>query len=423
MRRSVLVLFASAVLVLSSCSITREMIDPAILQQDTPLEKKFATFNLPKVKVSYPTVYYDGLAWKERVTEMVDKAQDYIIISSFLASSSEELEPLYQKIAEKAKSGIPVYFVVDGTGAFDMTEARFHLIPLDFLRKSGVHLLEFNPLSASRLISGVNLLYRDHRKFILIDGKYIAIGGMNLNYISIAAGPGDLQRDSMYEFRSPELYSLMLDEFVSWWNKYSWDEINRDDFAVDETVMNAQRSYDAWYVNQVPNDQDLSEVFGSLLASAQHSVKVLPFLPFLDESMIKAFRLAQERGVDIQMIMPFDDRESNRKGVEFMTKDLMNMGIDLRIEVEEQRKQGLLHEKLMIVDDRWVVIGSTNVNYRSFNLAYENSLVIDNPELAAQLSKHFDELYAGTIPVTEEMADQWQTFENWQRFLSAFYGG
>lgn len=405
------------------CSSTSHMLSPKVLDDTLPLEEKLLSFNIPKVQVTYPTVYYDGLEWRDRLIELIEGAEDYLITSAFLASSSEELEGLYAALVRKAESGVRVYFVVDGTGPFDMTETRFHLIPLNFLRDSGVHLLEYSPMSAARLVSGINLLYRDHRKFLIIDGKHLAVGGMNLNYISIGASEEDLQRDSMYEFYSPSLAATMLDHFVPWWNEQSWETINREDFPVDWQAADGLKTYDAFYVDQHPKSDKLSLLFGSLLNEAEHEIKVLPFLPFMDKHMMEAFRRAQERGVDVTMIVPFDKRVGNRKGIEFMAQDLLTMGINLRIEKESDASQRLLHEKLMIVDDRYVVIGSTNINYRSFNLAYETALVIDSPELAKQVEAHFDSLYENTMPITEEMAEKWQKFSSYPRFVFGFIGG
>ncbi len=405
------------------CSSTSHMLSPKVLDDTLPLEEKLLSFNIPKVQVTYPTVYYDGLEWRDRLIELIEGAEDYLITSAFLASSSEELEGLYAALVRKAESGVRVYFVVDGTGPFDMTETRFHLIPLKFLRDSGVHLLEYSPMSAARLVSGINLLYRDHRKFLIIDGKHLAVGGMNLNYISIGAPEEDLQRDSMYEFYSPSLAATMLDHFVPWWNEQSWETINREDFPVDWQAADGLKTYDAFYVDQHPKSDKLSLLFGSLLNEAEHEIKVLPFLPFMDKHMMEAFRRAQERGVDVTMIVPFDKRVGNRKGIEFMAQDLLTMGINLRIEKESDASQRLLHEKLMIVDDRYVVIGSTNINYRSFNLAYETALVIDSPELAKQVEAHFDSLYENTMPITEEMAEKWQKFSSYPRFVFGFIGG
>jgi cardiolipin synthase len=66
------------------------------------------------------------------------------------------------------------------------------------------------------------------------------------------------------------------------------------------------------------------------------------------------------------MIVPFDIAGEQPKGNRVHAKDLLTMRIDLRIEKEsEKESRSLLHEKLMIIDDRYVVIGSTNINYRS----------------------------------------------------------
>ncbi|MDD3058520.1 MAG: phosphatidylserine/phosphatidylglycerophosphate/cardiolipin synthase family protein [Sphaerochaeta sp.] len=425
MRRYLLLFLVLLTLLFASgcTTTTHHMLAPVVLDPDLSLDEKLSSYSIPKVNITFPKVYYDGLAWRDRVLELVEGAEDYLITSAFLASSAEDLQMLYEALARKAESGVRVYFVVDGIGPFDMTETRFHLIPLKFLRESGVHLLEFNPISSARLVSLFSLLDRDHRKYLIVDGKQLAMGGMNLNYISIGAMDDNLQRDSMYEFYSPELCSLLLDAFVPWWNEQSWEEVRREDFQVDASVALGMKTYEAWYVDQHPGSEKVSALFGTMLAEAQHEVKVLPFLPFMDANMIEAFRTASDRGVDVQMIIPFDKRVTNRKGIEYMVKDLRKMQIDLRIEKESAESQRLLHEKLMIVDDRYVVIGSTNMNFRSFNLAYETSLVIDSEELAREVEKHFDELYKKTVPITEAMAEAWQTFANWPRFAVGFFGG
>jgi cardiolipin synthase len=381
------------------------------------------SYGIPKIEMTYPTIYYDGQLWRERVTELVRSSEDYIIISSFLASSAESLDELYSLIAQKAEEGVRVYFIVDGTGAFDMTETRFHLIPLKFLRDSGVHLLEYNPMSAARLVAGPKILLRDHRKYLIVDGKHLAIGGMNLNYISIGEAGNDLQRDSMYEFASPELCEVMLDGFVASWNEQTWDEVRREDFPVDYDFGKDEEQYTAWFANQSPLSDMLAGMFGSLLSEAKVSVKALPFLPFFDQPLLSAFRQTGERGVDVQMLVPFDSRVSNRKGIEFMAKDLLSMHINLRIEIESEESQRLLHEKLMIVDSRYVIIGSSNLNYRSLTFAYEMSLVIDSPALAREMEAHFATIYENTVPITKEQAELWRRLDNWPRYAFGIIGG
>ncbi|AEV30492.1 phosphatidylserine/phosphatidylglycerophosphate/cardiolipin synthase [Sphaerochaeta pleomorpha str. Grapes] len=408
---------------LLGCSTTKNMVSGPSVDPALNFEQKMAAYDVPKVSVTIPVVYNDGQQWRDRVIELVNNAQDYVILASFLASSSEELEELYATITRKAEEGVRIYFIVDGTGTFDMTETRYHLIPLNFLVDSGVHLLEFSPMSAPRLVSGLNLAYRDHRKYVIIDGKTLAIGGMNLNYISVGADNANLQRDSMYEFASPSLCKVMLDAFVPWWNEQTWDTIKREDFSVDESFGADEQQYDAWFAQQYPKTGKLSGFYGSLLSEAKHSVKTLPFLPYMDNNMLKALSQTVDRGVHVSMIIPFDRREANRRGIEYMITYLLDTNIDLRHELSSEVSQQFLHEKLMIVDSRYVVIGSSNLNYRTMNLAYDISLVIDSPEFASQIEKHYQILYDQTLPITKEEAKQWHSLLHFPQFVFGFFGG
>lgn len=104
------VIIISLILLGTSCSSTQHMISPEVLSDSVPLEeKKLSSFQIPEVRVSYPDVYYDGRAWRDRLIELVEGAEDYIITSAFLASSSEELEALYGALAQKKAENGSVY--------------------------------------------------------------------------------------------------------------------------------------------------------------------------------------------------------------------------------------------------------------------------------------------------------------------------
>lgn len=422
-RASLLCCSVLLVSLLAGCTSTSNLVKGPSVDPSLSFAEKMESYAIPKVSMTYPSIYYDGQLWRERVIELVRSAEDYIIISSFLASSSDCLEELYSLIAQRAEEGVRVYFIVDGTGSFDMTETRFHLIPLKFLRESGVHLLEYNPMTIARLSAGPKIFLRDHRKFLIVDGKNLAIGGMNLNYISIGTSGDNLQRDTMYEFASPELCEVMLDGFVPWWNDQTWDTVHREDFSVDHEFGKDEEQFVAWFVDQYPLSDKLAGLYGSLLAEAKVSVKALPFLPFFDKHLLSVFSQTAERGVDVQMVIPFDSRVSNRKGIEYMAKDLLSMNIDLRQEIESEKSQRLLHEKLMIVDSRYVVIGSSNLNYRSFTLAFEMSLVIDSPALAKEMEAHFATIVEDSEPITDEQAELWRRLDNWPRYAFGIIGG
>ncbi|WP_320127784.1 phosphatidylserine/phosphatidylglycerophosphate/cardiolipin synthase family protein [uncultured Sphaerochaeta sp.] len=409
--------------VLLGCTTTTTMLSGPAADPSLSFEQKMTAYDIPKVSITQPVVYYNGLDWRERATELIENAKDYVIISSFLASSSEELSNFYATIERKAKEGVRIYFVMDGTASYDMTESRFHLIPLDFLRDSGVHLLEFSPMSAARVVSGLDLMFRDHRKYLIVDGRDLAIGGMNFNFISMGAEGDERQRDSMYEFASPSFCKEFLDSFVPWWNSQTWDTMKREDFAIDETFGETEEHLDAWFVNQYPKEKKMSGAYGALLDESRHSVKILPYLPFVDKPVLEVLKKAEARGVDISIILPFDRRVNNRVGSQYMAKYLLDSGVDLRNEISSEVSQQFLHEKLMIVDSRYVMVGSMNFNYRTMNLAHDIALIIDSPSFASQLEKHYQGIYDQTTPVTKKEVKAWHTWYNWPDYIMGFYGG
>ncbi len=367
------------------------------------LVEKLAIIGLEKTPMTKPRVWYNGNEWRDHATSLVRGAKKYVVLTSFLASNSLPNADFYQAVVDKANEGVPVYFLVDGSGLFDMTESRKSLIPLMYLTHTPIHFLETKPISLARLVSTFDFLFRYHQKVVIIDGQVMAIGGMNFNYISVGAPQGkDLQRDTMYEFSSPEAITLFLDWFVPWWNDQSWDRIKREDLPVDYTYMQEEKHYDAWLVNEVPGSHTLGAAYGALLSSAKESVEILPFLPALDKHMMEAIRAAVNRGVKVSMVISYDKRTSDR----YMYLPLLEAGVDMRIEPASEK--GLLHEKLMVVDDRYVMLGSSNFNVRSMALSYEICMIVDDPELAKASHEHYNELYDQAVYVSPEEAKSWR---------------
>ncbi len=410
---------------LSSCSTTDAYVSNISWDDNKTLEEKLLFYGGEKVEVCMPEIYFDGTEWLHRFEALVDSAEDYILISTFLGSSSEAIEPLYWKIIEKAESGVDVYIIIDGTSSYDMTETQRYMTPLYFLRESGVHLLEYAPISALRLVNPMGLIIRDHRKLVVIDGKIAAIGGLNMNYISVGAGEGRTQRDSMYVFHSPSLSAALTSSFIDNWNAASVEPISYSDFTVypDDGGL-----YDAYLFDKGPGqDASISGMFASLIAEAEEEILLLPYLPILNSDMEEALLIATENGVNVEMIMPVDLRGYAAGGIyHYLPSLLENTGASVYFSIydEDGDELPLLHEKLMIIDSRYIIIGSSNFNFRSMELSYELSLVIDSSELAGILKAHYETIKAISTEITLEEARELNDDEgNFFSYLFMLYGG
>lgn len=418
MRRLIPVLLS--LLLCFSCSSTKPFISQYAVSQSISLEEKLARIGAQPVKVSEPEVFFDGAVYLDRLTELIEEADDYILLTTFLGSDSPALEGMYGSLMDAAERGVRVYFIMDGISSFDMTESRNYMTPLYFLRSGGVNLTEYNPLTVTHLFNPSTIVIRDHRKMVVIDGSVAIIGGMNMNYISMGAGEGNTQRDSMYVFNSASLASALVDEFVKIWNESSVDKIKAEDFSVSQ-----DRSGD--FPAYLVSTEDIPEMYASLFGSAEKSVLLFPYLPALDENMKKCVRAAVDRGVSVEMVMPVDLRGYAASGIYYGLPDLIReTGASIYFSIYDENGDllPLLHEKLMIVDSRYVVIGSANFNFRSMSLSEELALVIDSPSLAGKLLEHANAIKDDAEYISAEAADSLKEEEgNVFAYLFTFFGG
>lgn len=410
-------------MVLTSCSSTKPFVEGFAADPQMPLEDKLVMGGGIKVSFDYPEMYFDASLFLERYIELIEGAEDYVIITTFLGSSCEGLEELYDAIAGKAASGVPVYMIIDGVSSYDMTASSSFMTPLYFLRESGVHLIEYNPLSVFNLVNPSTLLIREHRKLVVIDGQWAVLGGMNMNYISMGADNIDLQRDSMYVFNSPSLASCLVDEFVSIWNESSVEKIDRNDFAVKEAEEGEITGY---LFNQGPGGHaDMASMYSSLFSSAREEIILLPYLAFFDDNMYESLEAAQARGVEVTMYLPIDSRDYVQGALFHDYHNLVEAGFNVYIEYAgEETGLSLLHQKLAVVDERYTVIGSSNINYRSMTLSHEIALVVDSEEFADASLDQVEDIKKNMAPLDEETALRLKEEKgSWPMYLFSYFGG
>lgn len=423
MRKSILGIILLLCMVLTSCSSTKPFVEGFAADPQMPLEDKLVMGGGIKVSFDYPEMYFDASLFLERYIELIEGAEDYVIITTFLGSSCEGLEELYDAIAGKAASGVPVYMIIDGVSSYDMTASSSFLTPLYFLRESGVHLIEYNPLSVFNLVNPSTLLIREHRKLVVIDGQWAVLGGMNMNYISMGADNIDLQRDSMYVFNSPSLASCLVDEFVSIWNESSVEKIDRNDFAVKEA---GEGEITGYLFNQGPGGHaDMASMYSSLFSSAREEIILLPYLAFFDDNMYESLEAAQARGVEVTMYLPIDSRDYVQGALFHDYHNLVEAGFNVYIEYAgEETGLSLLHQKLAVVDGRYTVIGSSNINYRSMTLSHEIALVVDSEEFAAASLDQVEDIKKNMAPLDEETALRLKEEKgSWPMYLFSYFGG
>lgn len=196
-----------------------------------------------------PSIYYDGQQWFERAMELIAAAEDYILVNSFLVTDHPRARQVFAALAARQAEGLRVYCTVDSASYYrtypqDPTPIR--AIIKDVL-ELGLPIVEYNPIRGARIPTLAGLLDRDHRKFWVIDGHTIVVGGQNIDFDSLRFPDERGSIDGMVEVYSPEGARFLRDSFISTWNAYSALSLRTAACPISLTICCCNRAAEARY--------------------------------------------------------------------------------------------------------------------------------------------------------------------------------
>ena len=219
------------ILIINSCSSSEKSI---LLDQrnDIKTSKKLAKeYGLqPPYASSYPKLYFKGDEVRKGMLELINKAEDYIIVNTYLTLNDEYGHIILHALKVKYEEGVSVYVMADSSSHFMGKESGFI-----YLQRHHIPFVEYNPIRFIKIADPVSLLFRDHRKYWIVDGKYVLLGGCNIINTSLQPEKERGNTDGMVLVESPGAAEQLLDSFITNWNKYSPYNIRKDYFNIPET--------------------------------------------------------------------------------------------------------------------------------------------------------------------------------------------
>ena len=329
----------------------------------------------------------------------VAEAQDYVLFQFYMFHDDQLGRQVQAALIERAEAGVRVYVLYDEIGSGGLPDSY-----VNKLRDAGVQVSSFKPTQGSG--NRFQLNFRNHRKMVVVDGKTAWVGGHNVGDEYMGRDPKfSPWRDTHVKLEGPVATQLQAVILGDWyWATRQLPELNwQPEAAVDGNVQ-------AMIVPFAPSQkhETASLFFVTALNSAQHRIWLSApyFVP--DEAILKALELAALRGVDVRVITTGTPDSWPVYLAAFSYIDtLRDMGIKFYA-----YKPGFLHEKVMLVDDRYSTVGTPNFDNRSFRLNFEvTSLIVDedfNKEMAAM----FEADFAHAEPIS---ADYFETQPFWWR--------
>lgn len=318
----------------------------------------------------------------------IESAQRTIGLSTYIFDADEVGLKFAKALAAARERGVEVRVLIDAVGA----SYAFSSI-VAALEELGLRVETFNPPLLPGRFRYANL--RNHRKILTIDGTIAFTGGMNIRGCCASSDDNPASVDDLHFRLSGPIVKHVQETFAADWL-----------FAADEEIVG-----EGWYPELKPRgdcaargivagpDEQHDRLRLTLLGACQcamQSIRIVTpyFLP--EASLISALNVAALRGVTVEILIP---EHGNQKLVQWACDaqlwQLVTQGCEVR-----KTPQPFDHSKLVMIDDEWVLMGSSNWDPRSLRLNFEFNVECYGHALTESLTDIFETKKAKSKPVT-----------------------
>jgi cardiolipin synthase len=363
------------------------------------------------------SVLIDGPQTYSAIEAALRAARQTIHIETFIFGAGDVGQRFADLLAEKRREGLEVRVLYDSLGSRETPREFF-----DALRSRDVEVREFRPMNLVKTPEVWDLHNRDHRKIIVVDGQVGFTGGINIDstYESASTSrPGpqrgleDGWRDTHIQIQGPAVKQLQT-LFAESWQQAG----ERTQFEGNEKYFPAIPAAGNELVTIVANDSEAYDrsLYGTYLAAFSGSSKRLwmthaYFAP--NEELLTAMIDAAQRGVDVRLIVPsFSDSHVVLNATQATFTRLLQAGVHIY-----ELKDALLHAKSVVIDGTVSIIGSSNLDMRSFLHNDEVNAIVISRETAKRMEQVFTRDQQAARPVD---LDRWQRRSVWQRMKEFF---
>lgn len=321
-------------------------------------------------KTSYQFFYNTAEAW-DAMEKAIREANSSIYWETYIFDDGKTGRKFVEILKEKVRAGVEVRLILDGFGTLYFEE---HAVRE--MRKSGIEVLMFNPVHLRSFWRGVRRWFeRNHRKVLVVDQKIGFIGGVNVHQESFrwfdlhVRVTGLIVRHLLKAFARSYMaggglvekvrYLMYLPVVKEKYLRVLWHKPHADFSSVKNVYLRA-----------------IKRAKDSLIIVSPY------FLP--DQEILTALEETKKRGVTIDLIVPLN---SNHWPMTFAMRATWPVLHGLGIKIYLVRKMN--HAKVMMADNEWAMVGSSNFDFQTLFRSHESNLVFTDPKMIEDLQKIF----------------------------------
>ena len=375
--------------------VRQEMLSPAEseIPKEMPWSRELVRSGNPICQNTAVKYYGEAVDAFEAMKADLEQAEKFIFMEYFVVEDGEAFREIEEILARKTAEGVEVRLMYDDVGSIGVANLKF----VRRLNEKGIHCRVFNPA-----LPFVNIFmnHRDHRKITVIDGKVGYTGGYNLagEYFGYTT-PYGRWKDTGLRLEGRAVRSLTR-TFLELWNVTTRES---GDMAAYLNECAAAES-DGWVLpfgdDPLEGTRVAEDLYLNLIGSAKdHIWFITPYLIITDE-LTRALGLAARRGVDVRIITPgIPDKKTVYGVTRSYYAGLARQGVRIF-----EYTPGFCHAKMCVCDGETAVLGTSNLDYRSLYLHFENDVILHRCSAVGQMERDFWDLFGQCEEVTDKYA-------------------
>ncbi len=318
-----------------------------------------------------------GTATFDAIFKAVKNARHHIHLEYYIYDDDKIGNQLKKLLIEKSREGVEIRIILDDVGTWGLKE-RF----LNDFRENGIEVYPFMEVRFPRLTSKVN--FRNHRKILIIDGKIGFTGGINIADRYIDGNPKyGPWRDIHIQITGDAVACLQVIFAADWY------------FVINENLSGeiyfphlTEKEGTPVQISASGPDSDwesIGQAFFSAISNAREYVYLTTPYLMPPPSIVSALKTAALSSVDVRIIIPEKSDAKISKWCSFSyVGELLEAGIKVYF-----YQAGFIHSKIIIVDDVFATVGTTNLDFRSLETNFEVNAFVYEEKFAQQLLRIF----------------------------------
>lgn len=338
----------------------------------------------------------------DNIVEDLKKAKHHIHMEYYIFLADKIGQRIMDVLKEKAREGVIVRVIIDDVGSWQLKKKK-----IKELRETGIEIQSFLEVGLPYINSRVN--YRNHRKIIVVDGLVGYTGGFNIADRYVDGLKWGTWRDTHIRLEGSAVLGLQKNFLMDWF-------FVKRELIEDSSYYPAQEKKGDCLAQIVISGPDMvwesvMQIFTKAFMEAKRRIYIESpyFLP--PESLITALQTAALSGIDVRLILP---RKSDAKVTLYSTYSYIDQMLKAGIRVFLY-EPGFIHSKIVVTDDI-AIIGSANMDFRSFEQNFELNAIMYNNQVAEQMTEIFLDDENNSKEITREA---WATRRISQKILES----